>query len=105
MNESTGVISGTLNYVTGYTGFSNKVDEQSGNYIALDIAPKSGFPESLTVEVKNETSGPSKLLQSDHQAVLKIKDTNKQSILIKATNKGATETKEYLLTGVTLKTE
>ena len=102
MNESTGVISGTLNYVTGYTGFSSKVDEQSGNYIALDIAPKSGFPESLTVEVKN---GTSKLLQSDHQVVLKIKDTNKQSILIKATNKGATETKEYLLTGVTLKTE
>ncbi len=88
--------------MTGYTGFSSKVDEQSGNYIALDIAPKSGFPESLTVEVKG---GTSKLLQSDHQAVLKIKDTNKQSILIKATNKGATETKEYLLTGVTLKTE
>ena len=93
--------------MTGYTGFSSKVDEQSGNYIALDIAPKSGFPESLTVEVKGGTHGPSKLLQSDHQAqaVLKIKDTNKQSILIKATNKGATETKEYLLTGVTLKTE
>lgn len=105
VNESTGVISGTLNYVTGYTGFSSKVDEQSGNYIALDIAPKSGFPESLTVEVKGGTSGPSKLLQSDHQAVLKIKDANKQSILIKATNNGVTETKEYALTGVTLKTK
>lgn len=89
--------------MTGYTGFSSKVDEQSGNYIALDIVPKSGFPESLTVEVKGGTSGPSKLLQSDHQVVLKIKDTNKQSILIKATSNGATETKEYSLTGLTLK--
>lgn len=91
--------------MTGYTGFSSKVDEQSGNYIALDIAPKSGFPESLTVEVKGGTSGPFNLLQSDHQEVLKIKDANKQSILIKATNKGTTETKEYTLTGLTLKTK
>lgn len=91
--------------MTGYTGFSSKVDEQSGNYIALDITPKSGFPELLTVEVKGGTSGPSKLLQSDHQAVLKIKDANRQSILIKATNNGVTETKEYSLTGLTLKTK
>ena len=91
--------------MTGYTGFSSKVDKQSGNYIALDIAPKSGFPESLTVEVKNGASGPSKLLQSDHQVVLRIKDNKKQSMLIKQNNKGATETKEYLLKGVKIKTE
>ena len=102
INDNTMNISGTLKHVTGYTGFSSKVDEQSGNYIALNVDPASGFPESMTVEVKNGTSGPSKLTSADHQVVLKIKDAATQGIIIKATNKGAEVTKEYKLTGLTL---
>ena len=102
VNNKTMNISGTLKHVTGYTGFSSKVDEQSGNYIALNVDPASGFPESMTVEVKNGTSGPSKLTSADHQVVLKIKDAATQGIVIKATNKGAEVTKEYKLTGLTL---
>ena len=102
VNDKTMNISGTLKHVTGYTGFSSKVDEQSGNYIALNVDPASGFPESMTVEVKNGTSGPSKLTAADHHVVLKIKDAATQSIVIKATNKGAEVTKEYKLTGLTL---
>lgn len=38
------VISGTLNYVTGYTGFnSTKVEEQSSNYLALDYKRPNYF--------------------------------------------------------------
>ena len=95
-------VSGTLKHVTGYTGFSSKVEEQSGNYIALNIDPASGFPETMTVEVKNGTSGPSKLTSADHQVVLKIKDAATQGIIVKATNNGAEVTKEYKLTGLTL---
>ena len=102
INDNTMTISGTLKHVTGYTGFSSKADEQSGNYIALNVDPASGFPESMTVEVKNGTSGPSKLTEADHQVVLKIKDAVTQGIVIKATNKGAKVTKEYKLTGLTL---
>lgn len=102
VNDNTMTISGTLKHVTGYTGFSSKVEEQSGNYIALNVDPASGFPESMTVEVKNGTSGPSKLTSSDHQVVLKIKDAATQGIIIKATNKGTKVTKEYKLTGLTL---
>ena len=102
VNNKTMNISGTLKHVTGYTGFSGKVDEQSGNYIALNVDPASGFPESMTVEVKNGTSGPSRLTAGDHQVVLKIKDAATQGIIIKATNKGAEVTKEYKLTGLTL---
>ena len=102
VNDKTMTISGTLKHVTGYTGFSSKVDEQSGNYIALNVDPASGFPETMTVEVKNGTSGPSKLTAEDHQVVLKIKDAATQGIVIKATNKGAEVTKEYKLTGLTL---
>ena len=102
VNNKTMNISGTLKHVTGYTGFSSKVDEQSGNYIALNVDPASGFPESMTVEVKNGTAGPKNITASDHKVVLKIKDAATQGIIIKATNKGAEVTKEYKLTGLTL---
>ena len=102
VNDNTMTISGTLKHVTGYTGFSSKVDEQSGNYIALNVDPASGFPETMTVEVKNGTAGPKNITASDHKVVLKIKDAATQGIIIKATNKGAEVTKEYKLTGLTL---
>ena len=102
VNDNTMTISGTLKHVTGYTGFSSKVDEQSGNYIALNVDPASGFPETMTVEVKNGTAGPKNISASDHKVVLKIKDAATQGIIIKATNKGAELTKEYKLTGLTL---
>ena len=102
INDTTMSISGTLKHVTGYTGFSSNVDEQSGNYIALNVDPEAGFPESMTVEVKNGTSGPSKITAEDHQVVLKIKDTATQGIIIKATNNGSEVTKEYNFVGLTL---
>lgn len=37
--------SGTLHYVEGYTGFSSKVDEQEGNYVAFKVIP----PEGMTI--------------------------------------------------------
>ena len=102
INDTTMSISGTLKHVTGYTGFSSKVEEQSGNYIALNVDPASGFPETMTVEVKNGTSSPKNISASDHKVVLKIKDAATQGIIIKATNKGVKVTKEYKLTGLTL---
>lgn len=35
-------VSGTLKYVTGYTGFSSKVEEQSGNYLVLHASADEG---------------------------------------------------------------
>ena len=102
VNDTAMTISGTLKHITGYTGFSSKVDEQSGNYIALNVDPASGFPESMTVEVKNGTASPKNISASDHKVVLKIKDAATQGIIIKATNKGVKVTKEYKLTGLTL---
>ena len=32
---SNGAISGTLKYVTGYTGFSGDTSEQSGHYLCI----------------------------------------------------------------------
>ncbi len=42
---SDGTVRGTFHYVTGYTGFSGSVDEQSGYY----------FPFKLGAEVSGET--------------------------------------------------
>ena len=41
IDDNAMTISGTLKHVTGYTGFSSKVEEQSGNYIALNVDPSS----------------------------------------------------------------
>ena len=102
VNDNAMTISGTLKHVTGYTGFSSNANEQSGNYIALNVDPASGFPESMTAEVKNGTASPKNISASDHKVVLKIKDASTQGIIIKATNKGVKVTKEYKLTGLTL---
>ena len=104
VNDTTNTISGTLKYVTGYTGFSGDLDKQTGNYIALNIDPEDGFPETMTLEVKNGESGPVNLTAEDHQAVIKIKDAAKQSIIIKAANKGAEVIEEYKFVGVTFQT-
>ena len=36
------IVKGTSKYVTGYTGFSGEVSEQSGNYVALHLSATSG---------------------------------------------------------------
>ena len=46
---SNGVASGTLHYISGWTEFSSKAAEQSGNYIALKV---NGVPEGATVQYK-----------------------------------------------------
>ena len=76
-------ITGTLNYVTGYTGFnSSQVEEQSGNYLALDFGG---------------TKGPVTLTNEDHFCVFLVKATTQS---IKVTADGSSTT--YTLTGLTL---
>lgn len=62
-------ITGTLKYVTGYTGFSSKVEEQSGNYLALHCITNTG--SDIYVEVINGFSGPVKL-DPDGLIILRI---------------------------------
>lgn len=97
-------ISGTLNYVTDYTGFnSTVVEEQSGNYIALKIETT---PEDAvtTVEIVGGTKGPVQL-DEDMMFIGRIKNKDTQSIRVVATTGDETTTKTYSLTGLTLKTE
>lgn len=96
-------ISGSLKYVTGYTGFSSKKEEQSGNYLALkfDIEPSDAI---TTVEILNGTSGPV-TLDEDKMFVGLITKPEEQKIKVVATAGDVTSTKIYDLNGLTLESK
>ena len=91
-------ITGTLKYVTDYTGFSSDPAMQSGNYIVIHCEVNDATP--ITVEVVNGVSGPV-TLDDDGIAVLKIADKDTQSIRVISGD----ITKTYSLTGLTVETE
>ena len=94
-------ITGTLKHVTGYTGFSNNVSEQEGNYLALKVDSDSQ-DAVVTVELVGGTKGPV-TLDEDRNIVLLIKNKDTQSIKVTVNNEGNSSTKTYKLTGLTLK--
>lgn len=93
-------ITGTLNYVTGYTEFSSTVEEQSGNYLALKLAVDPSDAVT-TVEIVGGTKGPV-TLDSDMNIVLLIRSNTTQSIKVTVTKGKESVSKTYGLTGLTL---
>ena len=94
-------ITGTLKYVSDYTGFSSKPEEQSGNYLAIHCTVPQATDATITVEVVGGTSGPTRL-GDDGIIVDKIANTS-QKIKVVASKTGYTSvTKTYSLTGLTL---
>ena len=93
-------ISGSLKHVTGYTEFSSKSSEQEGHYLALkfDVTPADAV---TTVELVGGTKGPV-TLDADKNIVRLIKSNTTQSIKVVSTKDGASVTKTYTLTGLTL---
>lgn len=94
-------ISGTLNNIDGYTGFSGNVAEQSGHYLVLR-ADTGNASDTITVELIGGTVGHPVTLDSDRNIVLRIANTSTQSVKVVATNGARTVTKSYSLTGLTL---
>jgi hypothetical protein len=99
-------VTGTLKYVTGYTGFDESNPEnQQGNYIAFKSETPNLSTETITVEVVNGYSGPV-TLDSDGVVVLRIADKDTQSIRVTATRAGLTTwTKTYDISGLTVQSE
>ena len=64
-------ISGTLHYVTGYTGFSGNASEQEGNYLALHFEAEDAT--SISVKVIGSDHDPA-TLDEDGLLVLRIRD-------------------------------
>ncbi|MBR1701938.1 MAG: phage major capsid protein [Lachnospiraceae bacterium] len=98
-------ITGTLKYVTGWTQFSSKTEEQSGNYLALSVDTDRNA-EKITVELVNDTSGRGPVtLDSDKDAVFRITDKDVQYIEVKAYKAGEVSTRTFHLDGLVLETE
>ena len=93
------IVSGTINYVTGYTGFSTETSQQSGNYLALQ------FTAADDVELYGEVTGtgnsePSKLGEN---GILVVRlSSNTQMIKIYAFEGNKSTIIIYRLTGLTL---
>ena len=88
-------ITGTLKYVDDYTGFSSKVEEQSGNYLALHA--ETDVPDAtISVKVTNPVT-----LDADGDVVLRIADKSTQTVTVVASKEGYTSTtKVFSLTGL-----
>lgn len=96
-----GVISGTLKYIEGFSGFSSKPAQQSGNYLALSFASENA--EKIETKVNNGDSGSYTDLTNDKFCVYRIKNPITQSIEVRLTNDGDVSRKTYGLQGLVLK--
>ena len=99
----TDAITGTLKYVTGYTGWSpGNVSEQSGNYLALYFNVPGETGVTYTAELTNGIKGPV-TLDEDQTVVFRIDNKDTHKIKITATKQGlGSVTKVYSLSGLTL---
>lgn len=94
-------ITGTLKYVTGYTGFSSdKPAEQEGNFLALNIRSEPSDAVT-TVELVGGDKGPV-TVKPDGKIVLRITNKASQKVKVTATKDKTVKTITYGLTGLTL---
>lgn len=100
-------ISGTLNYVTGYTGFSSETELQSGNYLALTFA-NNDFDKYSSIKVGLVPSAIGMDLveiinDPDKNGVFRV-TSNDQVFKIQATDieTGETTEKSYSLSDLVL---
>ena len=97
-------ITGTLKYVTGYTGFSGDPNEQEGNYLVLHC--ESDDADSITVELVGGVSGRGEVtLDADGLIIVRVSN-NKQKIVVRAYKDGNVQnTHIYSLTKLVLSGE
>ena len=98
---SNNVISGTLNYVDGYTGFSSDPELQEGHDLALHVDTGDVTGATITVTVTNPS-----VLDEDQTIVLYIRDKDSQTVTVVAEKEDyPTVRKVYRRTGLTLAPE
>ncbi len=94
-----GVASGTLHYISGWTEFSSKAAEQSGNYIALKV---TGAPEGATITYKLKGSSKAPVTLDEDKNIVVI-CTNKPTAVLQFTVTLGEDSvvKEVALSGIT----
>lgn len=91
-------ISGTLKYIDDYSS-AYGAGENSGNYLVLKI--ESDEDTVITAEIINGAHGPV-TLDDDGILISRITDKDSQTIKVVASKDGASTTKTYTLSGLTL---
>lgn len=98
-------VTGTLKYVTGYTGFSGDPAEQNGNYLVLHFEVED--EENAVIQAKLEKGNNPNFvtLDSDGILIVRISDAA-QDLIVKASLSGyKTMTKHIPLHGLVLEQE
>lgn len=93
-------IGGTLNYVTGYTGFSTNPARQKGNYLVLKVAADPSTA-NISVTISGASFDPADIDESGN-VVLRITDPTTQSVKVSATVSNDTIERTYKLNNLTL---
>ena len=88
-------ITGTLHYLSDYTGFSGDPELQSGNYICLHF--ESSVPATITAAYNDKTV----TLTDDGILIVRVADKD-NPLTVTAAYNGQTVTHTYDLTGLTL---
>ena len=94
-------ISGTLKYVTGYTGFSGDEALQSGHYLAVHCDTGEVTADSIKVQLINGDYGPA-TLDEDGIAILRIKDKDAQALNVIAYKDGRAVSRIFSLSGLVM---
>ena len=80
-----GAITGTLKYVTGYTGFSGLESEQSGNYLVLHYSVPDVTGVTIAVQIGSKAPVT---LDPDGIHIILVKETGSKKIMVTATKDG-----------------
>ena len=92
-------ITGTLKYVTGYTGFSGDPEEQEGNYLVTHWTATNG--STITSQLKPKPRVVT-LDPSDNILISRITDPQTQIIEMIATLNGNSSVTDWDLSGLVL---
>ena len=101
ISVSDNAITGTLKYVTGYTGFSGDSSEQSGHYLAVKATAEEGA--TIKAEIIGGDHGEV-TLDEDGILIARIGNTSQKLKFTAETDEGS-QTIIYDLSGLTLAPE
>ena len=104
IDPTTGVISGTLKYVTGYTGYSGSTELQSGNFLALKITPCADNDLVWKTQLIGGV-GPEVAFDEDYNCVYRVTSTEQTVRISGYKNNNRVVYYDYPLTGLTLQAE
>lgn len=101
LNSAGNGITGTLKYVTDYTGFSGNPELQEGNYIVFHTEVPDVEGVTITATMDNTST-----LDEDGIAVFRVRDKSSQTLTIVASKEGYDSvTKVYSLSGLTCESD